>query len=131
MAPVVEMVVHPFAARVVGQASRRGLIPRVPTAERLLTDVEAWLTAGYADLVRSTQRSTPADGEARLEVSLHPAARNLVITATDAGRVAAEAETVAARSGLSPAHRAGPRADGDGPVDLLGPGRPGPSRRDR
>ena len=95
MAPVVEMVVHPFAARVVGQASRRGLIPRVPTAERLLTDVEAWLTAGYADLVRSTQRSTPADGEARLEVSLHPAARNLVITATDAGRVAAEAETVA------------------------------------
>ena len=39
------MVVTPLAARVVGQATRRGLIPRVPTAERLLADAEAWLTA--------------------------------------------------------------------------------------
>jgi hypothetical protein len=93
------MVVHPFAARVVGQASRRGLIPRVPTADRMLADVEAWLTAGYPDLVRSTQRSTPADGEARLEVSLHPAARNLILTATDIGQVTAEADTVAVGPG--------------------------------
>jgi hypothetical protein len=95
MAPVVEMVVHPFAARVVGQASRRGLIPRVPTADRLLTDVEAWLTSGYPDLVRSSQRTTPAEGEGRLEASLHPAARSVVLTATDAGRVTAEADTAA------------------------------------
>ena len=82
MAPVVEMVVHPFAARVVGQASRRGLIPRVPTAERLLTDVEAWLTGGVPRSRALEPRSSPADGEARLEASLHPAARNLVLTAT-------------------------------------------------
>ena len=99
MAPVVSMVVHPFAARVVGQASRRGLIPRVPTADRLLADVEAWLTVGYPDLVRSTRRSTPAEEEARLDVSLHPAARDLVLTATDAGRVTAEADTVAVGPG--------------------------------
>ncbi len=93
------MVVHPFVARVVGQASRRGLIPRVPTADRLLADVEAWLTVGYPDLVRSTRRSTPAEEEARLDVSLHPAARDLVLTATDAGRVTAEADTVAVGPG--------------------------------
>ena len=45
--------------------------------------------------MRSTQRSTPAEGEGRLEVSLHPAARKLVLTATDAGRVTAEADTAA------------------------------------
>lgn len=89
------MHVLPLAARVVGQASRRGLIPRVPTGERLLADVETWLTAGYPDLVRSSLRSTPVEGEARLETSLHPAARNLVLTASDAGRIAADADTVA------------------------------------
>jgi hypothetical protein len=89
------MVVHPLAARVVGQATRRGLIPRVPTAERLLADADAWLTANYPDLVRTASLSTAAEGEARLEVSLHPAARPLVLTATDAGRVAAEADTAA------------------------------------
>lgn len=93
------IVAHPLAARVVGQASRRGLIPRVPTGDRLLADVEAWLTANHPDLVRSTSRSTPAEGEARLDVSLHPAARALVLTATDAGRVSAEADTVAVGPG--------------------------------
>jgi len=94
------MVVHPLAARVVGQASRRGLIPRVPAADRLLADVESWLVAGYPDLVRSTRRSAPADGEARLEVSLHPAAPSLVLTATDAGRVGVEADTAAVGPGF-------------------------------
>ena len=37
----------------------------------------------------------PAEGEGRLEVSLHPAARSVVLTATDAGRVTAEADTAA------------------------------------
>jgi hypothetical protein len=96
---MVSMVVNSLAARVVGQASRRGLIPRVPTADRLMADVETWLTAGYPDLVRSTRKSTPAEGEASLEVSLHPAASRLLLTATDAGRVAAEAETVAVGPG--------------------------------
>jgi hypothetical protein len=46
------MDAHPLVARVVGQASRRGLIPRVPTGDRLLVDVEAWLNAEYPDFVR-------------------------------------------------------------------------------
>ncbi|OGO53584.1 MAG: hypothetical protein A2Z32_10555 [Chloroflexi bacterium RBG_16_69_14] len=93
------MVVHPLAARVVGQASRRGLIPRVPTGDRLLADVETWLTTNHPDLVRSTQRSTPAEGDARLDVSLHPAAPALVLTASETGRVGAEADTVAVGPG--------------------------------
>src|SRR5262245_36772766 len=96
------MVVQPLAARIVGQASRRGLIPRVPTADRLLSDTETWLTTTHPDLVRSVRRSAPvtgedgeSPGEAKLAVSLHPAARDLILTANDAGRVAADAETVA------------------------------------
>jgi hypothetical protein len=96
------MVVQPLAARIVGQASRRGLIPRVPTADRLLGDTETWLTATHPDLVRGIRRSAPVTGEdgesageAKLAVSLHPAARDLFLSANDAGRVAADAETVA------------------------------------
>lgn len=93
------MVVDPLAARVVGQAARRGLIPRVPTGDRLLVDVEAWLTTGYPDIVRSTRRSTLETGEARLHVSLHPAAPECVLTASDAGRISAEADTVSVGPG--------------------------------
>jgi hypothetical protein len=96
------MVVQPLAAHLVGQASRRGLIPRVPTADRLLADTETWLTATHPDLVRGVQRSGPvtgedgeSSGEARLATSLHPAARDLVLGANDAGRVIADADTVA------------------------------------
>ena len=95
------MDAHPLVARVVGQASRRGLIPRVPTGDRLLVDVEAWLIAEYPDFVRTTRRSTrevgeaqPEVGGARLDISLHPAAPELIVTATDTGRVSVEAETV-------------------------------------
>jgi hypothetical protein len=96
------MVVQPLAAHLVGQASRRGLIPRVPTADRLLADTETWLAATYPDLVRGVRRSGPvtgddgeSSGEAKLAVSLHPAARDLVLVANDAGRVSADADTVA------------------------------------
>ena len=86
-------VVDLLATRVVGQASRRGLIPRVPTGDRLLADVEAWLTTGYPDFVRSTSRSALETGGARLDVSLHPAAPGFVMTATDTGRVGVDADT--------------------------------------
>ena len=96
------MVVQPLAAHLVGQASRRGLIPRVPTADRLLADTETWLAATYPDLVRGVRRSGPvtgddgeSSGEAKLAVSLHPAARDLVLVANDTGRVSADADTVA------------------------------------
>ena len=88
------MIAHPLSARVAGQASRRGLIPRVPSADRLLGDVEAWLTAGYPDVVRSTHRTTAGAGDARLEVALHPAAPDLVLTAWDSGQITAAADTV-------------------------------------
>ena len=93
------MVVDPLAARVVGQAARRGLIPRVPTGDRLLVDMEAWLTTGYPDVVRSTRRSTVEADETQLHVSLHPAASGFILTASDAGRVSAEADTVAVGPG--------------------------------
>jgi hypothetical protein len=96
------MVVQPLAAHLVGQASRRGLIPRVPTADRLLADTETWLNTTHPDLVRAVRRSAPVPGEdgesageARLAVSLHPAAHDLVLVANDAGRVVADADTVA------------------------------------
>lgn len=87
------MMVSPLIARVAGQASRRGLIPRIPSGESLLRDVEAWLTAEYADAVHSTRRRTIEDGDAELAVSLHPAAPELVMIAADTGRVTVGAET--------------------------------------
>ena len=44
----------PHSVQIDGQASRRGLIPRMPPGDRLLADVETWLKAEYADQVRAT-----------------------------------------------------------------------------
>jgi hypothetical protein len=125
---VVTELIHPLAAHVIGQASRRGLIPRVPTADRLLADTEAWLAAAHPDLVQGVRRWTPAEGEAGLAASLHPAARELVVTATDAGRVEVEADTEA----LGPGYhrfigRLIERMEGDLAVDWgrIHPDRPG------
>lgn len=93
------MLVSPLVARVVGQASRRGLIPRVPSGDRLLADVEAWLTAEYADAVRWTRRRTLENGDAEFSVSMHPAAPELVMTASETGRVTVSAETQVAGPG--------------------------------
>jgi len=87
------MIVSPLLARVVGQASRRGLILRVPSGESLLESVEAWLLTEYGDAVRSATRRALEGGEAELSVALHPAAPNLVISAGESGRVALTAET--------------------------------------
>jgi hypothetical protein len=87
------IIVSPLLARVVGQASRRGLILRVPSGEALLESVEAWLLAEYGDAVRWMTRRTLEGGEAELSVALHPAAPNLVISAAESGRVALTAET--------------------------------------
>ena len=77
----------------VGQASKRGLIPRVPTGERLLVDAEAWLRAEYPDALRTIAIRKLASGVSELQVSLHPAAENLSLTAADTGRVTATAAT--------------------------------------
>jgi hypothetical protein len=87
------MIVSPLLARVVGQASRRGLILRVPSGESLLESIEAWLLAEYGDAVRSMTRRILEGGDAELSVALHPAAAPLVLSAGDTGRVALTAET--------------------------------------
>jgi hypothetical protein len=74
---------EPLAVRVSGEASKRGLIPRLPNAERLLGDVEAWLVAEYPDVVRSPRRAALATGQWALELGLHPAAPRLSIVATE------------------------------------------------
>ena len=93
------MIVDPLVVRVDGQASRRGLIPRVPSGDRLLIDVELWLTTKYPEIVRSTRHSTSDERDARLHVTLHPAAGEFVLTASDGGRVSVEADTSAAGPG--------------------------------
>lgn len=76
---------------VVGQAAKRGLIPRLPAADRLLADVETWLRTEYADAIRSTRTRTAASGDRELLVDCHPVASEIAIAASDAGRVAVEA----------------------------------------
>ena len=81
--------------RLCGQAAKRGLIPRIPSADRLLADIETWLREEYPDQVRSI---TPHPGEAgegaERHVSLHPAAPDLRLAADDLGRVTVSAVTV-------------------------------------
>jgi hypothetical protein len=93
------MVVDRLVAHVGGQAQKRGLIPRTPAGDRLLADAAVWLTAQYADAVRSTRQRTLAEGETELAVDLHPAAPPLVITATEDGRVTVVGETAVAGPG--------------------------------
>ena len=75
------------------------MILRVPSADGLLGSVEAWLTTEYGDAVRSMTRRTLDSGEAELSVALHPAAPDLVMIASESGRVALTAETVTAGPG--------------------------------
>jgi hypothetical protein len=93
------MLTRPLLARVAGQASRRGMIPRVPSGDTLVSAVDAWLTSTYADSVRSMRRRTLQSGESELAVVLHPAAPELVLTASDNGRVAVVADTEAVGPG--------------------------------
>ncbi len=83
----------PLAVQVVGNASKRGLIPRTPTADRLITDIEAWLSVDYSDVIRSTSRTELDTGGIALHLDLHPAASAAVLSATDAGTLTLTAET--------------------------------------
>ena len=83
-----------FAVAVRGQARKRGLIPRVPTPERLLADIEAWLRRDYPDeLLDAT-----VTGDA-IEARLHPAAPPLRMAVDAEGRVDVAAETTGAGPG--------------------------------
>jgi hypothetical protein len=78
----------PLTLSVTGHASKRGLIPRQPPADRLIAGIEAWLRLEYPDLVRSTRTRTSATGDRELLVGLHPAAEELSFVAADGGDVA-------------------------------------------
>jgi hypothetical protein len=77
--------------RLVGQASKRGLVPRLPTAEVLLNDIEAWLVAEAADTAGPCRR-TEAGDDGGLRVLLHPAASDVAFDIAE-GRVMLTATT--------------------------------------
>lgn len=85
--------------RVAGQASKRGIRQRLPSSDRLLADVQAWMTAEYGDTVRSMQPGPASAGGAELLVSLHPAAHPASITADELGQVVVSADTLAVGPG--------------------------------
>ncbi len=91
---MVSKLLSSLEVRLEGQASKRGLIPRMPGGERLLADVADWLTAEYPEEVRSSRQRTLPSGDAELHVDLHPAAPDLFLTASDSGVVRVHGETV-------------------------------------
>lgn len=84
--------------RVVGQAQKRGIIPRLPAPDHLLADARAWITGEYGDLVR-WERTEPGPTGAELQLELHPAADTVSIAADGDGRVVASADTSATGPG--------------------------------
>jgi hypothetical protein len=79
--------------RLVGQASKRGLVPRLPSAEVLLNDIEARLVAEAADTAGPIRRTGEGTDGPGLRVLLHPAASDVELTAADGGRVTVSAST--------------------------------------
>ena len=78
---------------VVGQASKRGLIPRLPTPDALAAEIEAWLHNEPADTVRWVRRVPAADEGVGLRIGLHTAAPELQIDAATGGAVRVTART--------------------------------------
>jgi len=78
---------------IVGQAPKRRLVPRGPTGDRILTEIEAWLRTDGSEFARGTRRSDPVSGDPTLAVALHPAASEVVIRASKDGRVVVSAVT--------------------------------------
>ena len=79
--------------RAVGQASKRGAIPRLPSGERLTAEVDGWLATAAADTLRGRGSEGLPEGTTSLDIQLHPAARNLHIEAADGGRLTVTAVT--------------------------------------
>jgi hypothetical protein len=97
--PIARGLAVPAVLELVGQAPKRGLIPRLPTGDALLDDVEAWLKGGGAPAIRSTTRRADTSGTAELVVALHPAAEPVVFTAGEAGLLRVRATTLATGPG--------------------------------
>jgi hypothetical protein len=81
-----------FALHATGQAPKRRLIPRQRSTDQFLAEVETWVRAEYPDTIRSSgTRSTP-DGVRELVLSFHPAASDVVVSASDEGEVTVKGE---------------------------------------
>ena len=79
--------------RAVGHAGRRGATRRVPPAAALLAAIDAWLPDATGDALHGhVPGARTPDGS--IEIVLHPAARPVRITSSEAGEVAVSAMTV-------------------------------------
>jgi hypothetical protein len=87
------------AIRVTGQASRRGLIPRIPAPEKLVTGARDWINAEYGQFVRSARVVTQEAGCPELRLDLHPAAEPVTLVADEEGRINVSADTSGAGPG--------------------------------
>jgi hypothetical protein len=74
-----------------GQIPKRRLVPRQPPADRFLADVETWIRAEYPEVVRATWTRTVDDGVRELALGFHPAASDVVVSASESGEVAVRA----------------------------------------
>lgn len=83
----------PITIRAVGQASKRRMIPRLPSPERLLAEADAWLVTAAADTLRGPGGEDLPSGATATEIQLHPAARKIRIEATEGGRLTVTAIT--------------------------------------
>jgi hypothetical protein len=97
-----------LAIALVGQASKRGIIPRTPESTAFLEEAAAWVRGEHPEVVRSSRVTSATTGAGRegggkadgraaamteLRLSLHPAARDVVVTADERGRLTARAVT--------------------------------------
>ncbi|HVQ22693.1 MAG TPA: hypothetical protein VMT36_05425, partial [Candidatus Saccharimonadia bacterium] len=82
-----------------GEAAKRGLVPRLPSGQRLMADAGTWLTSDANDLVRSVHLAPDGRGDASLFVDVHPAAFPMRLHATGEGAVDAMAVTSAVGPG--------------------------------
>jgi hypothetical protein len=78
----------------VGQASKRGLVPRLPTTERLVADLEAFFRSEVGDGLGRLVRAEPDEDAATLQAVLHPAADPVAIHVAPGGRLDVQALTV-------------------------------------
>ena len=83
----------------VGQVTKRGIIPRLPGPEKVLSDAQEWLRAEQADVVRSLACAPTKSGDTELVVGLHPAAEPVSITVSEVGHVVVTADTTSVGPG--------------------------------
>lgn len=77
-----------------GQVQKRGLIPRLPPADRVLAEIETWFRRQYPDELLALETGVEA-----LTATLHPAAPPIRITLDGEGAISVAGETVTAGPG--------------------------------